>query len=130
MTRKYFIALCVTVLALFATQAFAEYDKDMVVEVMRSNGANFGELKEAAEGGDYFSAAEALMQIAKNIKSLEAVTPTEGSKEDWDRIHGNLIKAAFKGIGACGEEDSEKLKMYIGEIGAFIKEGHGIFRKK
>ncbi len=124
------VLLCVVVLTLFATQVFAEYDKDKVVKVMRSNGASFGGLKKAAEQGDFFKAAEKLMQIAKNMKALEDVTPQEGSKDDWKRIHKAIIKVAFKGIGACGEEDGEKLKITIGEIGSFIKEGHGLFRKK
>ena len=87
-----------------------------------------GAIKKASEDGDFFTAAEKLMEIAKAIKSLDAVTPKKGTKEEWDRIHGDLINAAFRGIGACGEEDSEKLNAAMGEIGAFIKEGHGIFR--
>ncbi len=128
MKKRYVIALGVVVLILFATQVFAEYDKDMVVKAMRANGAAMGELKKAAEAGDFFAAAENLMGIAKNVKSLDAVTPPKGSKEEWDKIHGDLIKSAFKGIGACGEEDKENLNKYIDEIGALIKEGHGMFR--
>ena len=128
MKKRYVLSVCLVVLVLFATQVFAEYDKDMVVKVMKSNGAAMGDLKKAAEGGEFFMAAEKLMEIAKNMKSLEKMTPTKGSKEDWDKNHGALIKAAFKGIGACGDEDAEALNKYIGEIGALIKEGHGMFR--
>ena len=130
MKKKYVMTLCVIVLALFATQVFAEYDKEMVVKAMKANGANMKAVNQAAKDGDFFTAAEKLMEIAIAMKSLDAVTPNKGSKEQWDTIHGNLINAAFRGIGACGEEDSEKLNAAIGEIGAFIKEGHGIFRKK
>jgi hypothetical protein len=68
------------------------------------------------------------MQIAQEMKSLDAVTPKTGEKAEWDRIHGDLIKTAFKGIGACGEEDADKVQMYVGEIGALIKEGHNVFQ--
>jgi hypothetical protein len=128
MKKGYILSVCLVVLMVFATQVFAEYDKDMVVKAMKSNGAAMGALQKAAKDGDFFTAAEKLMEIAKNMKSLEKMTPTKGSKEDWDKNHGALIKAAFKGIGACGDEDAEALNKYIGEIGALIKEGHGMFR--
>jgi hypothetical protein len=128
MKKRYVIVLSVVVVVLFATQVFAEYDKDLVVKAMRANGAAMGELKKAAEGKDFFMAAEQLMEIAKNMKSLETMTPKKGSKEDWNKNHNALIKAAFKGIGACGNEDVETLNTYISEIGALIKEGHGMFR--
>lgn len=122
------IGLSIVVVALFAVQVLAEYDKDLVVKAMQLNGVAMGELKKATENKDFFMAAEKLMEIAKNMKSLEAMTPTKGSQEDWNTNHGALIKAAFKGIGACGDEDAEALNTYIGEIGALIKEGHRLFR--
>lgn len=128
MKKNCVIVLSLVLVMLFATQVFAEYDKDMAVKVMQANGASMGAIKQALKDNDFFAAAEKLMDIAKNMKSLDALTPPKGSKEDWDKIHGDLIKAAFKGIGACGEEDSEKLNMYIGEIGKLIKEGHGMFK--
>lgn len=128
MTKKLFILLSVVVFAVFATQSFAEYDKELVVKVMQANGANMGELKKAIEGKDFFMAAEALMAIAKEMKSIEEVTPPKGSKEEWDNNHQMLINAAFKGIGACGEQDLDKLNEYVGEVGKLIKEGHGMFR--
>jgi hypothetical protein len=128
MKKHYVMTLCLVVLLLFATQSFAEYDKEMVVKVMKANGANMGAIKKASADGDFFSAAEKLMEIAQSMKSLDAVTPKKGAKEQWDKIHGDLINAAFRGIGACGEGDSEKLNAAMGEIGALIKEGHGIFK--
>jgi hypothetical protein len=116
------------VIMLFATQVFAEYDKELVVKLMRANGAAMGALKKAAGAGDFFAAAEQLMEIAKNEKALQEVEPPKGSEDEWDRIHGDIVTAAFKGIGACGEEDAEKLGQYIAEIGALIGEGHGMFR--
>ncbi len=110
------ILLGAVVCMILATHVFAKYDKDMVVKVMRASGAVMGDLKKAASEKNFFTAAEKLMEIAKNMKSLDTVIPKKGAKEDWDQIHQDVIKAAFKGIGACGEEDAEKLNTYIGEV--------------
>jgi hypothetical protein len=118
----------VVVFMMISAHVFADYNKEAVVKVMRANGAFLGALKQAAQSGDYFAAAEALMGIAKGIKSLDAITPGMGSKAEWDRIHGDLINAAFKGIGACGEKNGEKLNKYIGEISGLLKKGHSMFR--
>jgi hypothetical protein len=129
MRKRYIVGLSVVVLALFSLQTFAQdYDKDMVVEVMRVNGAAMGAINKAVEAGDFFTAATKLMEVAQNMKTLDAVTPERGEKEEWDAIHGDLIKAAFKGIGACGEEDADMVKQYVGEVGDLIKKGHGAFK--
>ena len=128
MKKRLGLILCIVVLTLLATQVFAEYDEAKVKKVMQTNGAHMGVLQKAAKNNDFFLAAETLMNIAKEMKSLDEVSPPKGSKEDWDKSHQIIINMAFQGIGACGEEDSEKLSMYIGEIGKLIKEGHGVFR--
>lgn len=120
--------VCLALVALFATQAMAEYNKEAVVKAMQANRALMGEISKAAGGKDFFTAAEKLMEVAKDFKSLDAVTPTKGKKEDWDRIHKGIIQSAFKGIGACGEENAEKLNAALTEIGGFMKEGHGMFK--
>ena len=128
MQKRWIMMLCVVVLLLVSAQAFAEYDKDLVVKAMRANVANLGDVKKAAQEGNFFTAAEKLMEIAKTVKSLDAFTPPKGTKEDWDKIHDDLIKAVFKAIGVCGEEDAKKLTTYLDEIGALMKQGHSMFR--
>lgn len=129
MKKHVLILLCVAALTLFAVQAFAaEYDKEKVVSVMKANGMAMGAVKKALAAEDFFTVAENLMVIAKGMKSLEDVEPPKGEKEAWDNNHSTLINAALKGIGACGEEDAETVGMYVGEIGALIKEGHGMFK--
>ena len=128
MRKSVVSVLSMVVVILLATQVFAEYDKEFVVEKMRANGAAMGALNKAAGEGEFFAAAEQLMEIAKNEKALQAVEPPKGSEEEWNRIHGDIVKAAFMGIGACGEEDAEKLQEQTAKIGALIKEGHGMFR--
>ncbi len=127
-TRLLLIVGLVVVMMFAASQVFAEYDSAKVKEVMKSSAVAMGELGKAAESKDFFAAAEGLMTLAKNFKSLETMTPAKGSKEEWDKNHQTLIKAAFKGIGACGEEDAEKLNAAIAEIGGLIKAGHGMFK--
>ena len=128
--KKFFVLfiVCVVTISGFAIQAFAEYDQEKVVSVMRASGAAMGAIKKALKASDFFTVAENLMVIATGMNSLNEVTPPTGSQEHWVATHQSLIKAALKGIGACGEEDAEKVGMYVGEIGKLIKEGHGMFK--
>ncbi len=128
MKKRIIILLCVFALTLLATQAFAEYDQKKVIDVMRKNGAAMGAINKALGNEDFFSVAENLMTIATGMKSLEGMEPPKGPTEEWDANHSALIKSALKGIGACGEEDAEKVGMYVGEIGKLIQKGHGMFK--
>lgn len=128
MKKFMLVALSFVVIGVFAAHVFAQYDKAAVVKAMQESRAALGDVTKAAKDNNFFVAAERLMDIAKSFKGLDAVTPNKGKKEDWDRIHGALIKSAFKGIGACGEEDVEKLNAAVAELGGFMKDGHGMFR--
>ena len=128
MGKRVFLAGLVAFFALAATQAHADYDKAAVSGVMKTNAALMGEISKAAEAKDFYAAAEKLMELAKGMKSLEAMTPENGKKEEWDKNHHALIKAAFKGIGACGDENIDELNAAIGAIGGLIKEGHALFK--
>jgi hypothetical protein len=128
MQKRYIIALYVIGLVLFATQVFAEYDQAAVKQAMQTNVGLLGEVTKAVKAKDFFTVAEKLMEIAKVFKSLKAITPVKASKEDWDRIHGQMIKAAFRGIGACADEDVDKLNAAIAELLKYRGEGHGMFR--
>jgi hypothetical protein len=86
------------------------------------------EVKNAMKDEEYFAIAENFMEIAKAFKSLDEVTPPRGSKEEWDAIHGDLIKAAFRGIGACGNEDLDALQPVFDELTEFMKQGHRVFK--
>lgn len=128
MMKKLFVVLWVVLFTLVAAQSFADYSKEQVVSVMQANAASMGALKKATESKDFFMAAETLMDIAKAMKSIETMTPPKGSKEEWDKNHQTLINMALKGIGACGDQDSDKLNEYVGEINKLIKEGHRMFK--
>lgn len=126
--KKYVFMLCVLMSCCFASQAFAQYDQPTVQQAMQMNMTLMGDLNQAVEAKDYFTAAEKLMEIAKVFKSLDEITPPKATKADWNRIHGELIKAAFRGIGACGEENAEKLTAAIAEVSKYQAEGHQMFR--
>lgn len=128
MMKKLFSVCCMMIFSLLAVQGFADYSKEQVANVMQANAVSMGVLKKATDNNDFFMAAETLMDIAKAMKSLETMTPPKGSKEEWDKNHQMLINMALKGIGACGDQDSDKLNEYIGEINKLIKEGHGMFK--
>ena len=119
--------LGVVMVTVCVTQAFAEYDQALVSKAMGSNMANLLAVKKAAREGNFFLAAEKLMEIAKTIKSLDAVTPLKGAKKDWDRMHKTVIQTIFKTIELCGEEDAKKLNTYLNEIDTLIQRGHGMF---
>lgn len=127
-TRVLLIVGLVVVMMFAATQVFAEYDEAKVKGAMKAAAGAMGELGKAAESKEFYVAAEKLMAIAQAFKSLESVTPEKGSKEEWDKNHQTLIKAAFKGIGACGEEDQAKLNAAIAEIAGQMKAGHSMFK--
>ena len=128
MQRRYVVAVCVVVVMVLAVQAFAAYDPAAVQIVMPKVFALYGETKQAAQAKDYFTTADKLMGIAKLFKSLEVVTPEKAPKADWDRIHNEVIKAAFRGIGACADEDDAKLQAALDAIAKSMGEGHKMFR--
>ncbi len=130
--KKYWIiaAICIIVSGLFAIQAPAHQgeDREIILEVMHQNTDFLGQFHKALEAQDYFIVAESLMGIAKAMKSLDEIIPERGSKEDWDEIHQDIINVAFKGIGACADEDAKMVLGYGEEIRLLMQMGHTLFR--
>jgi len=128
MKKRTLLVFGVIVLVVFAVQAFAAYDSVAVKKVMRAHAALLGETSKAAEAKDFFLAAEKLMDNAKLFQSVVGMTPKKGSEAEWKRIVSGMIKASFKGIGACGEENAGGVTAAIGELKALKKEGHKMFK--
>lgn len=125
------ISIVLVLLLLFGTVgAFAHqpYDSEVGVAVMRANGAAFGALRAAQSNGDYLAAAGALSVMAHSSFVLLQYTAPQGSQEEWERIHSELIEAALRGIQACAEEDADGLAQAISAMGQFNRQGHGQFR--
>ena len=127
--KKHLVAIvCFAALIVFAASSYAEYDRETVVEAMRAAGPAIGAAKEAVSRGDFYAAAEKLMNVAKAFKSIDAVVPRKKNKAGWNGNHGRIIKAAFRGIGACADEDAKVVSESIAEILKLKSEGHKMFR--
>ena len=109
-------------------EVFADYNKEVTVKAMKENYAAFTKAKAAAGSGDYFAAADGLMTIARNALMLSVMDPPKGSKEDWESLQKQLARAAFKGIGACGEGTKTAVDAAFSEMGSVQMKGHGTFR--
>jgi len=122
------LAVMLVLMSVLAPAAFAQYDREATVKVMRASGALLGQVNAAAGAKDFYAAADKLMELARGFKSLDEVAPPKGSDQEWDRIHADLILAAFRAIGACGAQDADKLKAEVGVLMGLMKEGHAKFR--
>ena len=128
MKRNIALVAALLLLVVLVPTLSAEYNKDLVVQKMRSNGALLGQLNAAVGAGDFYTSALRLMDLAQNFKALEATDPPKGSKAEWDRVNGDAVRAAFRGVGACGEQNLDQLKAQVAAVVALMKEGHGKFR--
>ena len=128
MNKRFVLLVAVVVLLLITPQLFAQYNREAVVSVMRDSYRLMGEINTAAAANDYYTTAVKLMEHAEAFKTLEQTPPPQGSRAEWDRIHNELIEAAFRGIGACGERDSKALQAELSKITAFNREGHSKFK--
>ena len=128
MKKRFYIVVAVLVLLLVTPQLFAQYNRNAVVSVMRNNVRLLGEVNAALNAGDFYTTALKLMELAEGMKTLEQTPPPGGSKAEWNRIYNELIAAAFRGIGACGEEDAQKVQAEIANMIALRNAGHGQFK--
>ena len=126
--RIFFIGLFIFIGLTTQILAHQGEDHEKLEQAMQSANTLMGEITYTLKKDDYFATAVGLMELAKIFKSLETITPAKGSKNEWDMIHGDLIHAAFRAIGACGDEDGETMRLYIQQIAEFMKEGHAIFQ--
>jgi len=128
MKKRFYILVAAVILLLITPQVFAQYNRDAVVSVMRNNVKLLGEVNSALNAGDFYTTAVKLMELAQGMKTVEQTPPPGGSRAEWNRIYNELIAAAFRGIGACGEEDAQKVKAEIANIVALRNAGHGKFK--
>ena len=114
----------ITLLVITSSFAFAEYDQDMVKSMMRENVSLMGALSKAAKQDDYLAAGEALMKLAEGAFAVKDFTPPKGTAAEWEATWEAFIVAAFKGIGACGDEDAKGLDESIKALKKLNGEGH------
>jgi hypothetical protein len=128
MKKRFFIVIAVMVLLLITPQLFAQYNREAVVSAMRNNVRLLGEINRALSASDFFTAGVKLMEMAELSNSLAQMAPPRGSQAEWSRIHNESAAAAFRAIGACGEEDAARVQAEIGKLVALRNEGHGKFQ--
>lgn len=128
MKRKTTVIGIILLMFIFAAPLFAEYNKSLVIKIMRNNVSLLTNLKRNVKEQNFFSAAENLMDLAKGSNTIKDFTPRKGSQLKWKQIHENLIKAAFRGIGAIAEKDIKGINASILKIVALNREGHSLFR--
>jgi hypothetical protein len=129
MKKAFAILVIVAALSLFIQlqPAFAAYDSAAAKAAMQKVAQHMKDLQANVAAKDYYGAAEKFMDVARDFKELAVINPIKGDKETWNRIHGNLINAAFKGIGACGAQDDAGIKQAIQDLIKYRNEGHKIF---
>ena len=81
-------------------------------------------VSKAAKQEDYLAAGQALMKLAEGAISVKEFTPPKGSADEWEATWDAFIMAAFKGIGACGEEDENGLNDAIKALKKLNGQGH------
>jgi hypothetical protein len=108
--------------------ASANHNQDLVEKETRSNAYLIGQINAAIVAKDFYTAAVWLTELAQNFKAIDGTDPAKGSKTEWKRIHADIISAAFRGVGACGEQDLQKLKAEVAAIIALNKEKRSKFR--
>ena len=124
MKQTKIIVLIVALVMLVSSIGFAEYDRDLVKQVMRDNVSLMGAVSKAAKQEDYLAAGQALMKLAEGAISVKEFTPPKGSADEWEATWDAFIMAAFKGIGACGEEDENGLNDAIKALKKLNGQGH------
>ena len=124
MKRLSLFVFGVLLFVLVSSGVFAEYDRQKVVEVMRNNVALMGKAGKAAKAANFHEAAEYLIELAQGMLEIADFTPPKGFKADWDGTNDVFLKAVYKGIGACGNEDTNALNSALKELQRLSSQGH------
>ncbi|UCF98577.1 MAG: hypothetical protein JSV89_03340 [Spirochaetaceae bacterium] len=128
MKKRFYVFVALIVLLLAAPQLFAQYNRDLVVSVMRDNVRLLGEINKALQAEDFYATALSLMELAGGSRTLQQTPPPGGSRAEWNRIHGEMIDAAFRAVGACGAKDAAAVQAEVANLIALRNEGHSKFR--
>lgn len=102
--------------------------RNSVHSIMHEIALSMNSLKKAARRGDYRRAKVELKKVAAAFKELDSVEPRRGSKEEWDEIHGEIIRLAGEGLKACDQRDRNRLTELIELIEEQQMIGHYRFR--
>jgi hypothetical protein len=112
--------------------AFAEdYDREVVVQVMRGNIGFMGEIGKAIEAEDYIMIGAGFADIAKGmIRILPFTSPPAGTDEQWNENITAFVLTAFKGVGAAGNRDMMVIQAAYNRLKELNRAGHGEHRAR
>jgi hypothetical protein len=129
MRKTRFLAVSLIVLFFGSIPLFAQqYDKELVVKVMRANGAALGAVTKAAGEKDFAVAAEKLQVMADGMTGIKEFTPPKGEQPAYKQTIEDFIAAANKGIAAAKAQDQAGLQAVIAELRNFMRQGHSAFK--
>jgi hypothetical protein len=128
MKKEFALAFALILLIGLLPSAHASHNQEQVEKKASSNSYLIAQINAATVAKDFSAAAGWLTELAQNYKALDSTDPAKGSKIEWKRIHADIISAAFRGIGACGEKDLQKLKTEVAAIMALHKEERAKFK--
>lgn len=128
MTKKVF-TLSILVSLLFGAALFAqEYDRDVVVEVMRGNAQRLGRLSQAVQQQNYATAQAVFQEFHDEMSRILPFTPPRGAKAEWDETVGQFIDAAARGAEAARARNASRVSAAFNELRTLMQEGHSQFR--
>jgi hypothetical protein len=129
MPKIRFIVIALIAAFLISVPSFAQqYDKDLVVKVMRQNAGALGPLSSAAGSKDFATAVEKLKIMADGMDSIKDFTPPKGEQAAYKKVIEDFVAAANKGIEASKAQDQAALLSVIAELRGFMRQGHGSFK--
>ncbi|MCK7481022.1 MAG: hypothetical protein M0C28_30315 [Candidatus Moduliflexus flocculans] len=83
------IAAILAVSAILPAAAQAAYDRDVVVQVMRSNVQTLGQVRAALAKGDFYAAAEGFWKFAEGQNRIMQFTPPRAARRSGTVCWGN-----------------------------------------
>lgn len=128
MKRSIYLALTFFILTSLPLLSDSGHDHTKPVHtIMHEITASLSSLKKAAKRRDFRGAKVELKKIAASFRALDSVSPHKGSKEEWDAIHGKIIRLAGEGLQACDKRDRKRLYEIIELIEIEQMVGHKKF---
>lgn len=127
--RKRLIGIMIVLLVTAGvTPVFAEYDAEVVRQVMRDNVQQLGTINSGLSGNDYMAVARGFAEIAQGSNQLLDYTPPKGSKAEWDEINRGIVDASMDGVIAASNGDADAARAALNEVIQGRNAGHQMFR--
>lgn len=120
--RKVWIVIALALVV--SLPLFAEYNSQHVKDVMQNNVTQLGMVNKALRQDDFLMVGQAFMSLAQGMLEIKVYQPPRGSKSDWDATMDATILAAYRGVGAAGNEDRRGVEDALDELKRLNGQGH------